>query len=159
MVMTCLMLAAMAYHRIGLYEADEISDGQLAAAAKPGCRPLVPPPCGAAITRRHGTRAAQLRATPLPCWYGRTTPCCWTPTVSLTQLGTPAAGYLTTSVEVHGELHHWRLFTLQMAQGTSQRRVTTVMDLDARFELGRDIAINLARPAFIVLPLVALLLA
>ena len=159
MVMTCLMLAAMAY-RIGLYEADEISDGQLAAAAKLWMQAPLSPPAPVARQSRDDMAPEQHsyeQHIAVLVWQDDTL--LLDSHGLLTQLGTPAAGYLTTSVEVHGELHHWRLFTLQMAQGTSQRRVTTVMDLDARFELGRDIAINLARPAFIVLPLVALLLA
>lgn len=159
MVMTCLMLAAMAY-RIGLYEADEISDGQLAAAAKLWMQaPLSPPAPVARLSRDDMAPEQHSYEQPIAVLVWQDDTLLLDSHGLLTQLGTPAAGYLTTSVEVHGELHHWRLFTLQMAQGTSQRRVTTVMDLDARFELGRDIAINLARPAFIVLPLVALLLA
>ena len=51
MGMTCLMLAAMAY-RIGLYEADEISDGRLAAAAKLWMHaPLSPPAPVARLSR------------------------------------------------------------------------------------------------------------
>lgn len=159
MVMTCLMLAAMAY-RIGLYEADEISDGRLTAAAKLWMHaPLSPPAPVARQSRDDMAPEQHSYEQPIAVLVWQDDTLLLDSHGLLTQLGTPAVGYLTTSVEVHGELHHWRLFTLQVAQGTSQRRVTTVMDLDARFELGRDIAINLARPAFIVLPLVALLLA
>lgn len=159
MGLTWLALAAMAHH-VGLYEADEISDGQLAAAAQLWVQAPLSPPAPPARQSRDDLapeRHSYEQPIAVLVWQGDTL---LLDSHGLqTQLGTPAAGYLTTSVEVHGELHHWRLFTLQVAQGTSQRRVTTVMDLDARFELGRDIALRLARPAFIVLPLVALLLA
>lgn len=156
---TWLTLAMMAYYT-GLHEADEISDGQLAAAARLWLHaPLTGHPPAAVLHPDDLTPERHSYEQPIAVliWQGSEL---LLDTHGLqAQLGTPEAGYRTTSVHVHGQRHHWRQFTLHQTQGTSPRRVTTVMDLDARVALGRDIALHIARPAFIVLPLVALLLA
>jgi len=52
--------------------------------------------------------------------------------------------------------HHWRIFAAQRAGGT--RRAAAMIDLEQRAWIGRQVAIAIARPALVVLPLVALLL-
>ena len=67
-------------------------------------------------------------------------------------------GHHTQVVTVQGQARHWRQYT-QVTTAPVARRVTVVVDLDARNALGRDMALHIARPAFVVLPLVAWLLA
>ena len=52
--------------------------------------------------------------------------------------------------------HRWRIFAAQRAGGT--RRAAAMIDLEQRAWIGRQVAIAIARPALVVLPLIALLL-
>lgn len=52
--------------------------------------------------------------------------------------------------------HRWRIFAAQRADNA--RRAAAMIDLDQRARIGRQVAYAIARPALIVLPLVALLL-
>lgn len=52
--------------------------------------------------------------------------------------------------------HQWRIFAAQRADNT--RRAAAIIDLDQRTRIGRQVALAIARPALVVLPLVALLL-
>ena len=52
--------------------------------------------------------------------------------------------------------HQWRVFAAQRADNT--RRAAAIIDLDQRARIGRQVAFAIARPALVVLPLVALLL-
>ena len=161
MGVTWVALAAVAYYT-GLHEADEISDGQLQAAAQLWLH--VP------LTSAPGTRPSLEHSGLKPVSGGYEQPVgvlvwqenrLWLDTHGLRpQLpDTLPPGYRTTSVAVEGQTRHWRHFTLMDPAQPLGRRVTVVMDLDARNALGRDIAEHIARPAFIVLPLVAWLLA
>ena len=52
--------------------------------------------------------------------------------------------------------HHWRVFAAQRSD--TQRRAVALIDLDQRAYIGRHVALTIARPAVVVLPLIALLL-
>lgn len=159
MTTTWVTLAAMAYYT-GLHEADEISDGQLMATAqlwlglptlsandtpvnarglKPEKHGYEQPQAvmawqdGALVLDTHGLASS---------WPVSATP-----------------GYHTHLVTIQGLARHWRQYTVTDAVRAPGRRITVVTDLDARNALARDIAEHIARPALVVLPLVALLLA
>lgn len=67
-------------------------------------------------------------------------------------------GYSTfTTSEPDGKsAHRWRMFSAHNADGT--RRAVALIGLEQRAWIGRHVAIAIARPALVVLPLVALLL-
>ena len=52
--------------------------------------------------------------------------------------------------------HQWRIFAAQRTDNA--RRAAAIIDLDQRARIGRQVAFAIARPALVVLPLVALLL-
>lgn len=156
--LTWVALAGVAYHT-GLHEADEISDGQLVATARlwlaldqlPAAHP--PPQPGGLKPARHGYEQPQA----IMVWQGDDL------VVDSHGLAKhwPAhdgPGFETQVVHIDGQTRHWREYTAATTQPIA-RRVTVVVDLDARNALGRDIALHIARPAFVVLPLVAVLLA
>jgi len=159
MAATWATLAGVAYYT-GLHEADEISDGQLVASAQlwlslPTLQPVTAPAqTGGLKPEKHGYEQPQA----VMVWqdgilvldtHGLASG--WpVPTTS---------GYHTQLVAVDGATRHWRQYTAIDPVRSPGRRVTAVVDLDARNALGRDIAEHIARPALVVLPLVALLLA
>lgn len=158
MAATWATLAAVAYYT-GLHEADEISDGQLVATAQlwlalpalPTAQAPMQP--GGLRPDAHGYEQPQA----VMVWQNGV--------LVLDSHGLaqhwPVAdtpGHHTQVVTVQGQARHWRQYTAA-ATHPEPRRVTVVTDLDARNALGRDIAEHIARPALIVLPLVALLLA
>jgi two-component system sensor histidine kinase QseC len=66
-------------------------------------------------------------------------------------------GWHTQLLVLGAQQHQWRV--LVRTDSDTQRRVVLVADVGARTALGRDFAEHIARPALIVLPLIALLLA
>ena len=70
----------------------------------------------------------------------------------------PDSGFSTVRLQLSGVPPDWRLFAAQTGEGAERRRVLVFMDLRQRFELGRDIAMHVAEPALLLLPLVLLLL-
>lgn len=159
MAATWATLAAVAYHT-GLHEADEISDGQLMATAHLWLQLPQVPQAHANTTHPSGLQPAQ---------HGYEQPqalMVWERGMLVLDTHGLAEhwpvpdqpGFHTQLVTVQGQSRHWREYTAT-ASTPHERRVTVVMDLDARNALGRDIALHIASPAFVVLPLVALLLA
>lgn len=69
----------------------------------------------------------------------------------------PGPGYHSIRGELDGHPVHWRVFTARSGHDDG-RAVSVLMDIEHRIDLGRDITMQLARPALLVLPLVALLL-
>jgi len=158
MATTWATLAAVAYYT-GLHEADEISDGQLVATAQRWLALPVLPTAqgpmqpGGLNPEAHGYEQPQA----VMVWQNGL--------LVLDSHGlakhwpvADAPGHQTHVVTVQGQARHWRQYTAATTH-PEPRRVTVVTDLDARNALGRDIAEHIARPALIVLPLVALLLA
>lgn len=148
-------LAGVAFYT-GMHEADEISDGQLAATAQlwlalPSLpRGLAAPHPGGLAPAQHGYEQPQA----VMAWEGNSL-VLDTHGLASNWPEPQAVGHHTQEVTVQGQARHWRQYTATAAE----RRVTVVMDLDARKALGRDLAEHIALPAFIVLPLVAWLLA
>jgi two-component system sensor histidine kinase QseC len=70
----------------------------------------------------------------------------------------PASGFFTVQLQREGVPPDWRVFAVSKGEGAQQRRVLVLMDMRQRFELGRDIAMHVAQPALLLLPLVLLLL-
>lgn len=142
----------------GHHEAKEVTDGQLVAAARLwlGAAPAGAGPRAPAIAA-HRPRAYVQDVAVLRWSDGQliTDSHGLAPLLDLRQ--PPAAGF--------GERRgppptpdgpdHWRLYT----EARDGVRVTVLMDMDHRIDLGRDMALHLARPTLLVLPLVALLLA
>lgn len=161
-------LISVAYYT-GLHEADEIGDGQLEAAAHLWlAQPLwhtldaLAPPVAdvhalarklgyeqtVAILAWDGSGHLQVDTHGLAPWLAIAQP---------TRATRNLPDHRSVQVELDAVRHTWRLFTVTDA--TSGRRVTAVTDLGARTALGRDVALHIARPALIVLPVLALLMA
>ncbi|MCB4362523.1 two-component sensor histidine kinase [Hydrogenophaga taeniospiralis] len=78
------------------------------------------------------------------------------PGLNLSRL--PLHGFSTVTLQTEHGVGEWRSYGVQLNVGGRQRRVLALMDMDKRFELGKDIAKHVAQPAILVLPLVALVL-
>jgi len=153
-----LILTAVAYYT-GLHEADEINDGQLVAFAQILLRQDTPPAprlTAPEAQRRSTIHAPELRAM---AWYnGRLA---WdthgmAPVLPAnTRLGLQT---LRASAAQPGPV--WRAYVAETetADGGTHR-VAVLVDMGWRRVLGRDIAVHIVRPALVLLPLVALLLA
>lgn len=165
-------LVAMSYYT-GLHEADEITDGQLVSAAALALDLAAADERSVAVpgVAGRGTRSGALRrdagghdAIPpgdvsgyvqqimLMVWRGET--------LIHDSHGLAdrlprddRTGFSTMQARDGG--HRWRRYLVHDAG--ADRRVAVLIDLDERKELGRDIAEHIARPAFLVLPLAALL--
>lgn len=70
----------------------------------------------------------------------------------------PAAGFATVALRRPDLSPSWRAFSAQTGEGAARRRVVVLTDMRQRFELGADIAMHVAEPALLVLPLGLLLL-
>jgi len=140
----------------GHHEADEVTDGQLVAiarmwrAASPGANQAQAPAIEGDRPRAYVQEVAVLR------WVNgqlHTDTHGLADALNLRQ--PPPLGFSERQVEGHagGGPERWRVY----AEG-DQDRVAVLMDNDHRVDLGRDMALHLARPALLVLPVVALLL-
>ncbi|TSE20408.1 Sensor protein QseC [Tepidimonas alkaliphilus] len=147
-------LLASAY-QTAVHEAQEISDGQLVAAAR---LLLTAPAQGASLT-------VQAAALPLPAepryapelhvviWEDGQPR--WDPQGWAARLPpTLAPGHHTLVLPLGGEMRTWRWFVAFYGA----RQVAVGLDTSRHAELGRDVAEHLVRPAVVLLPLVALLL-
>ena len=154
-----VVLAAVAYYT-GLHEADEINDGQLLAFAQILLRedihadPQEPP---APAAQPHATvYAPDLRAV---AWEaGRVV---WDTHGMAAELPAALPVGLQTVHPASGRTGPvWRAYVTEAptADGTP-RRVAVFIDMGWRRALGRDIAEHMVRPALVLLPLAALLLA
>ncbi len=70
----------------------------------------------------------------------------------------PAVGFFSVELNAPHLPTAWRAFSVQTGEGAEQRRVLVLIDRRQRFELGTDIAMHVAEPALLVLPVVLLLL-
>ena len=70
----------------------------------------------------------------------------------------PHSGFSMVQLTLPGVPPTWRVFAAQSGEGAQHRRVVVLMDQRQRFELGTDIAMHVAQPAVLLLPLVLLLL-
>jgi two-component system sensor histidine kinase QseC len=175
--LTWVVLIAVAYYT-GRHEADELGDGQMAATATLW---LSLPQWPASLVDPHTTASptdAQASLAQLGHYRGyeqAVAIIAWAQDqlvldshqlahVPLLPTTAPVAawqalpeGWHTIAIRLAGHIHQWRV--LVRTDSDTSRRVVLVADLGARTALGRDFAEHLARPALIVLPLIALLLA
>jgi two-component system, OmpR family, sensor histidine kinase QseC len=173
--LTWVVLIAVAYYT-GRHEADELGDGQMAAAATLWLRlPQWPsdaaprPTLGAEnwqpLTRYQGYEQAMA----IMAWSqghlrmdSHGLMALPSDAVAVDWAALPQ-GWHTRVVVLDGQSHRWRILVRSNQPSPSgdrvaSRRVVLVADLGARTALGRDFAEHMARPALIVLPLVAMLL-
>ncbi|MDP1687369.1 HAMP domain-containing sensor histidine kinase [Hydrogenophaga sp.] len=155
-VWTTLLLVAW---YTGHHEAEEITDGQLEAVARlwlsvePDKTLSIPEPIASSRTRAYVQDVAVLH------WVDGQL---FTDTHNLAGslgLSDPPAKGFSNRVQTtgHGEVR-WRVYAAPGQDEHAADFVAVLMDLDHRVDLGRDMALKLARPALLVLPLVALLL-
>ncbi|WP_439520485.1 sensor histidine kinase [Hydrogenophaga sp.] len=151
-VWTTLLLVAW---YTGHHEAEEVTDGQLVAVARlwlatvNGPTQASPTPIGEDRPLAYVQDVAVIR------WADRQVV---TDTHRLASaLGLeqpPAAGFLQREQNTANGRARWRVYVAE--QGGA--RVAVLMNMDQRLDLARDMALKLARPALLILPLVALLL-
>jgi two-component system sensor histidine kinase QseC len=156
-------LAGVSYYT-GMHEAQEITDGQLVSTAQllvhqTGLGELetsdVVPPV-AASSRTDGGYAPTLHVV---VWEaGRIV---WDPQGLATVV--PSAlplGHHTLEFRFAGQLRTWRAYVADAGERDHpSRRIAVMVDTQRHAALGRDIALHIVRPALILLPLVALVLA
>jgi two-component system sensor histidine kinase QseC len=70
----------------------------------------------------------------------------------------PAPGLSDTTLQTQAGPAPWRMYVAVREGAHGEERVAVLMDMAHRIDLGQDMALHLARPAMLVLPLVALLL-
>ena len=155
-VWTTLLLVAW---YTGYHEAEEITDGQLEAVARlwlsvePDKALSTPDPISSSRTRAYVQDVAVLH------WVdGRL----FSDTHDLARsvgLDQPPAPGFSNRVQTTGSGEvRWRVYAAAGQGEHAANFVAVLMDMDHRVNLGRDMALKLARPALLVLPLVALLL-
>jgi len=155
-VWTTLLLVAW---YTGHHEAEEITDGQLEAVARlwlsvePDKTLSIPEPIPSNRTRAYVQDVAVLH------WVDGQL---FTDTHNLAGslgLSDPPAKGFSNRVQTtgNGEVR-WRVYADPGQDEHAADYVAVLMDMDHRVDLGRDMALKLARPALLVLPLVALLL-
>jgi len=157
-----LTLAGVAFYT-GHHEAEEIAEGQLKSLAQhwlalpptqwPATAASTPPRDAAALTRR---KEAYTTEWAVLLWRG-------------TDLRLDSHGLHThlpadlrpglQQLALPGLPGSWRVWVQDAAEGDNPRRAVVLVPLNAHAALGRDIAEHIVRPALVLLPLVALLLA
>ncbi len=156
-----LTLVAVAWYT-GHHEAEEITDGQLVAvarlwlAAEPGVMSAPREPLDRRRVKAYVQDLAVLQ------WVGDRLV---TDTHGLADgLGLSAAPPLGLSeLNRHGAggSRYWRVYVAERTDPVDHgqtRRVAVLMDMAQRYDLGKDVAEHVARPALLVLPLIALVL-
>ncbi|WP_101050249.1 ATP-binding protein [Macromonas nakdongensis] len=152
-------LAGVAYYT-GVHEAEEITDGQLVSTAELLLRqstadtPADHPPEAAP---RHALATGYSPELRVVAWaHGHTV---WDTHGMAAQLpDTLVNGHQTLTLPAGDGHRRWRVFVAD-ADGVGGHRVAVLIDTRRHGALGRDIAEHIVRPALVLLPLVALLLA
>jgi two-component system, OmpR family, sensor histidine kinase QseC len=152
---TLLMVAWYTGH----HEAEEITDGQLEAVARlwmavePDNTLSAPDPIASSRARAYVQDVAVLH------WVdGQLLTDTHNLAGSLGLTEPPARGF-SNRVQTTGSGDvRWRVYAAAGQDEHAADLVAVLMDMDHRVDLGRDMALKLARPALLVLPLVALLL-
>lgn len=154
----------------GLHEAEEITDAHLASAVNvllqvsafgapaPGLPTPVPPAdTGMPSFIPLGRHLSFIRSQAVIVWDRGVIVADSRPP-ELRWPVTDADGYTTFLTESTDARHprQWRMFSAHNADGT--RRAVALISLEQRAWIGRHVAVAIARPALVVLPLVALLL-
>lgn len=154
-----LTLMAVAWYT-GHHEAEEITDGQLVAVARlwlraaPHDEPAALQPMQQARVRAYVQDVALLQ------WDGAHLV---TDTHGMAQglgLNAPPSAVGFTEQRFNGPqgVTNWRMYVEVQPVDGHDRRVAVLMDMAQRYDLGRDVALRVARPALLVLPLIALVL-
>jgi two-component system sensor histidine kinase QseC len=147
-----LTLIAVAWYT-GHHEAEEITDGQLVAVARLwlATEPAPTRPVTAPLDRQ-GVRSYVQDVVVLQ-WRGEQL------VMDTHQMATglrlvtpPAAGWSTRRLQGAADPTDWRMYVAV----SGERRVAVLMDMGKRYDLGKDVAEHVARPALLVLPLIAL---
>lgn len=153
-----LTLVAVAWYT-GHHEAEEITDGQLVAVARLWMRAAPhdePAPLQDVATDRI---SAYVQDVALIQWDGdRLVTDTHGMAAGLGLLAPPAAGFSVRVFQGPQGPSHWRVYVAGQRVDGHERRVAVLMDMDHRYDLGRDVALRVARPALLVLPLIAVLL-
>ena len=153
-----LTLVAVAWYT-GHHEAEEITDGQLIAVARLWMRAAPHDEPAAQQDVRQGRVSAYVQDVALIQWDDERLV---TDTHGMAQgLGLSAPPPLGFSVRPFQGLQgpsQWRLYVAGQQADGHERRVAVLMDMAHRYDLGRDVALHVARPALLVLPLIALVL-
>ena len=143
----------------GHHEADEITDGQLEAVARlwlsvePDQTLSTPEPIASSRTRAYVQDVAVLH------WVdGQLFTDTHTLAASLGLDAAPSVGFSNRVQNTPSGQVRWRVYAAAGQGEHAADFVAVLMDMDHRVDLGRDMALKLARPALLVLPLVALLL-
>lgn len=143
----------------GVRESRKFSDGQLVAVARLWLQmaPASPAALGPAVL--DGMRHEYLQDVSVMDW--------WDGQLVFDSHGM-ADGLKEARIPAHGFATVWhrspqgdserRLYTVGIGQNGHLRRVTVLLDLQKRSELGKDIGEHVAQPAVLIFPLVALLL-
>ncbi len=156
-------LAAVSYYT-GVHEAEEITDGQLVSTAElllrqAGLGELDPMDQPAHPPSRNPWASGYAPELRVVAWEAGTL--AWDTHGMAERLPpTLVAGHHTRVLSLAGQVRTWRLFVADAAgPGHAPRRVAVMIDTHRHVALGRDIAEHIVRPALVLLPLVALLLA
>lgn len=151
-VWTTLLLVAW---YTGHHEAEEVTDGQLVAVARLWLAAVDGPTAVAPEAIGQNRPLAYVQDVAVIRWQGGqqvTDTHRLAPLLNLQQA--PEPGFSVREQATPSGHAHWRLYVAE--QGES--RVAVLMNMDQRLDLARDMALKLARPALLILPLVALLL-
>jgi len=153
-----LTLIALAWYT-GLRETRKFSDGQLVAVAKLW---LEASPTGAGqhtIPASAGVDHEYLQDVAVLAWEdGRLVADTHRIAPGLDLASLPSRGFRTLTLQTEHGVGEWRSFGVGLDMDGRERRVLALMDMDKRYELGKDIAEHMAQPAILILPLVAFLL-
>jgi two-component system sensor histidine kinase QseC len=139
----------------GHHEAEEVTDGQLVAVARLWLPVVTGPTAAAPGDIAQDRPLAYVQDLAVIRWQGGqlvTDTHRMAAALQIQQL--PQLGFSELERSTSAGRSHWRLFVAE--QGDS--RVAVLMNMDHRLDLARDMALKLARPALLILPLVALLL-
>lgn len=153
-----LTLVAVAWYT-GHHEAEEITDGQLMAVARLWMRAA---PHDEPATHQDVGQdrvSAYVQDVALIQWDDERLV---TDTHGMAQgLGLaapPPLGFSVRPFQGPKGPSQWRLYVAGQRVDGHERRVAVLMDMAHRYDLGRDVALHVARPALLVLPLIALVL-
>lgn len=153
-----LTLMAVAWYT-GHHEAEEITDGQLVAVARLWLRaaPLDEPAPLQDVAKDRISPYVQDVA--LIQWDGdRLVTDTHGMAAGLGLSAPPAGGFSVRVFQGPQGPSNWRMYVAGQRVEGREERVAVLMDMDHRYDLGRDVALRVARPALLVMPLVAVLL-